>query len=346
MYRTKIFSLALGLFAAGTAFAQVPKPAAPTARELTLEKAMGHEEGWEDTRSGKHAKPVDIDINCNQPVGPNNSINAVLARLDPLRAWTLDVSGTCKENVVVQSFENLTIIAKPGASINDPSGGNFSVIDVADTHEFSLQGFTINGGGVGITCRDISVCRFSGNTVQGAAGDGIFVGRARAILQGDTLQNNGFRGLAVINGSLALAVGVTMQGNAAAGAGAGIGSTLIAQNVISQNNGGTGIGASDHSTLRLFDSTITGNPNAGVVVDRSSEARFDMNTTGNVITGNGGPGVLLRDLSFVRFASSDQITGNNVFNPGGVDVYCGPQFSATRGVFTSIGGGTTNCVEP
>lgn len=72
-----------------------------------------------------------------------------------------------------------------GASISDPSGGNLDVIDVFDSHDFSLQGFTINGGSTSVFCGDFSVCRFSGNTVQGSAGGGIIIGRARAELSGN-----------------------------------------------------------------------------------------------------------------------------------------------------------------
>jgi hypothetical protein len=304
---------------------------------------MDRKDTRQDARSARPEKPADIDINCNQPNGRNGSINSVLARLDPARAWKLDVSGSCKENVVVQSFENLTLIAKPGASVSDNSAGNLDVIDVFDTHEFSMQGFSVNGGSSGVGCGDYSLCRFSGNTVQGSTGDGIFVARSRASLQGDTLQNNAGRGLSVINGGVAISVGVTFQGNGAEGAGVNVGSTLIASNVISQNNGGAGIRIANHSTLRLIDSALTGNPDVGVRVVGSSEANFVTNITGNLITGNAGPGVLLGDLSFASFVGADHIIGNN---PGGFDVFCAPQFSATRGALTGIGGGLTNCVEP
>ena len=61
------------------------------------------------------------------------------------------------------------------------------------------------------------------------------------------------------------------------------------------------------------------------------------------ITGNGGAGVRLGDLSF-SFFDAGNVTGNL----GGTDVVCGPQFSATRGALpaSNIGGGTTNCSEP
>lgn len=347
MRRKNIFSLVVGLFAAASTFAQAPKPAGLAARELALEAAMDKKDAKADRRSTKPVDSPDIDINCNLQTGNNRSINAVVAKLDPHRAWTLEVSGTCNENVTIQSFENLTLIAKPGASINDPSGGNLDVIDVDDTHEFVLQGFTISGGANGVGCFDYSLCRFSGNTIQGAAaGDGLLVVRSQASLQGDTLQNNAGRGLAATNGSNVLGIGVTSQSNAAAGVIANVGGHLTLVNLTSRNNGGFGIRVANHSTLRLFDSTLTGNGLSGARLDGSSEAVFNTSTTGSLITGNATSGVDVLDLSFVSFAGADQITGNNIFNPGGVDVFCGPQFSATRGALTSIGGGTTNCTEP
>jgi hypothetical protein len=345
MRRINIFSLAMGLFAAATAFAQAPRPAGSASRVSALENAMDRKAARELLRSAKPAHPPDIDINCNLPHGPNNSINAALARLDPNRIWTLRVTGTCNENVTVQSFEDLTLIANPGASINDASGGTLDVLTVADTPEFSLQGFTINGGFDAVNCIDYSLCRFSGNTVQGSLGTGVLVFESRASFQGDIIQNNAGRGLAVANGSVVLAASVTLQGNGGSGVILLAGGYLTSLNVTSQNNGAFGIRVTQHSTLRSIDSTLTGNA-GGVSIESSSEAFFDSITTGNLINANFGPGVGLSDLSFANFTESITITGNNLGNPGGVDVFCGPQFSATRGALTNIGGGTTNCIEP
>jgi len=57
------------------------------------------------------------------------------------------------------------------------------------------------------------------------------------------------------------------------------------------------------------------------------------------ITGNGGAGVLIHDLSMVTFIGAT-VTGNG----GGTNVVCNPQFPATRGVGSTVG--TTNCIEP
>ncbi len=69
-----------------------------------------------------------------------------------------------------------------------------------------------------------------------------------------------------------------------------------------------------------------------------------MQTTGNVVTGDGGSGVDINDLSFASFENpGNNITGN-LAQPDRRLLQ--PQFSATKGVLTNIGGGTTNCVEP
>jgi len=340
---------ALVMLATVTVFAQTQATGSTASRGAALDQAMDRLEMREERHAANPAlSPLaaTISVNCNLPASPFGSITAALARLNPQAVNTIRVSGACHENVSIQSFENLTLIANLGASINDASSGNLDVLDVADTHEFNMQGFSINGGSIGVACFDFSLCRFSGNTVQGSSGDGVFVGRARASFQGDTLQNNVGRGLAVVNGSLALISGVTIQANGAPGAVVGVGSQIIAVNLTSRNNGGAGIRITNHSTLRLIDSTLSANGGAGIRLDSSSEAFFDINTTGNTITGNGANGVALFDLSFALFGGSDNITGNNLGNPGGFDVSCGPQFSATRGALTSIGGGTTNCVEP
>jgi len=322
-----------------------PSVSQGAALDRTLDRLEAHADGRSSLPSGRPFA-VNITVNCSQPAPPLGSLTAALAVLNPNAVNTIHVSGNCHENVSIQGFENLTIIANSGASISDASSGQLDVIDVGDTREFSLQGFAINGGAIGVACFDNSLCRLSGNTVQGSAGDGVLLSRARANFQGDSFQNNAGRGLAVINGGLALISGVTVQGNGAAGTIANAGGRIIAVNLTSRNNGGAGIRIANHSTLRLTDSTVSGNGGSGVRLDGGSEALFDIVAIGNTITGNGTNGVTLFDLSFVSFNGADNITGNNLSNPGGVDVSCGPQFSATRGALTSIGGGTTNCVEP
>src|SRR5215831_8594693 len=65
--------------------------------------------------------------------GGLNSIGAALKALghaENIGPSTINVSGACHENVVIQNVDRLTINASPGASINDASGGNVDTVQV------------------------------------------------------------------------------------------------------------------------------------------------------------------------------------------------------------------------
>src|SRR5215472_6888281 len=141
--------------------------------------------------------------------GPLTSIGAALKALQSVSGpSTIDVSGACNENVVIQSMDRLTLNAVNGASVSDASGGKQDVISIFDSRDVAINGFTINAGsdGVsganGISCNDWSSCRLALNVIQGAgsgAGFAVFQA-AQATVDGDTFQNNG-TGLVVHSGS-------------------------------------------------------------------------------------------------------------------------------------------------
>jgi hypothetical protein len=292
------------------------------------------------------AQAENLKVNCSRKSEDElPTITAALGRLNPTEPNTVTVSGACHENVVIQSFDRLTLIAKAGASITDASGGNNYVIEISDSQDIKIQGFTVSGGAAGIRCINHSLCRFSGNTIQDSAGDGVAVGRSTAEFNGDVIQDNpNGRGLVIVQAGWALTFGATIQRNGTTVGEVGIrvseGSFLWANGTTVRGNGGSGIGVNVHSTLRGNGNTITGNGGAGVRLDGGSAARF---ITGNVVTGNAGNGVSLGDLSFAQFELSDNNISANTAQP---DVVCSPQFSATRGALTNIGGGKTNCIEP
>jgi hypothetical protein len=282
------------------------------------------------------ARGANLKVNCN---GKGQTINGALKQLIPQGPNTLTVSGTCNENVLIQSFDNLTLQAAPGgASINDASGGNLEVITIQDSTRITIQGFTINGGAEGIICFDHSLCRFNGNTIQGSPGNGVRLSRARAVFTGNVIQNNAADGLQVDNDSQAFTNGDTIQGHGEFGVVVTNGSFLLAAGTTVQGNSSNGVEIDDNSTLRMVGSAVTGNGDAGVFLGRASVATFG---PGNAVTANSGDGVSIRDLSFGRFVPGVNITGNL----SGTDVNCNGQFPATRGI-ANIAPGTTNCVEP
>ena len=294
---------------------------------------------------GPVANATTLTVHCDTKPGLA-SIGAALKHLQQ-SGWasrgpnTINVSGACKENVLIQSMDRLTLNAVNGASITDTSGGKLDVISIQDSWDVAIKRFTVNAGagvGNGITCGDFSTCRLSGNVIQGATSAvGFFVaGRSQATLDGDTLQNNDI-GVQVLSSS---GVRLSLDGRpfTSRGNGRGVdirrGAFALITAVI-ENNSDVGVAVLFHSTLELRDGSISGSGSVGALVSQGSFARFASST----ISGNAEGGVVYSDLSMGDFTETTVIG-----NGSATDVVCNPQFAATRGTDTI--GGTTNCVEP
>ena len=289
-----------------------------------------------------NARATTQNVNCGGK-GTFSTINGALKTLDPQGPNTLIVSGACKENVFIQGFDNLTLTAKPGASINDASGGSAVVVFISDSNRVTLEGFTVNGGGSGVFCFGFSTCHFKNNTIQGVTGfGGVTVIDSKATFWGDVIQDNSGDGVGAQSSTLSLD-GATVQRNRNAGIDLVRGSTLALQNSNVNGNGAaaqaSGVRIAGHSTAELTNNSIAGNNANGVRIFQASAAQFG---GGNIVNGNGAAGVGVEDLSYADFAPGNVITGNS----GSVDIACLPQFSATRGALTNVGGGSTNCIEP
>ena len=282
------------------------------------------------------AQAANLSVNCDRDGRINKAVR-LLAVTNPQGPNSITVTGACQENIVIQSMDRLTLITKNGAAIADASSGSKDVIDILDSQRITIKGFTINGGLFGILCSSGSLCRFSGNTIEGGAA-GLLIEHSRAESTGNIMQNLN-EGLVVRQGADVLSTGNTMQGNVDTGILVNAGGSLYGVGAIVRNNV-DGVQVRNHSTLRMTGSAITGNGGVGVLLLEASGVFFD---TGNDITGNLLSGVNVNDLSFAQF----QLPDNKVVgNTGQPDVVCNPQFSGTRGALTNIGGGTTNCVEP
>ena len=279
-------------------------------------------------------------VNCTAKEGLH-SIGAALKVLEHVPGpSTINVSGACNENVVIQGIDRLTLNAAPGASINDPSGGNLDVIDIIDSRDASINNFTITGGAYGITCQDRSLCRLNGNSIQNASTAGVGIFFSQTDVSGGVLRSNA-TGLQVYNGSEVKAYGVTIQNN-----GMGIElrtHSLLATDSTISGSTATGVYAHFNATLHCQGCTVSGNGDHGVIIRRNSTARFVGNgVSGTTVTGNAGGGVLLSEESSAYFGVGGNVTGNS----GGLDVACGASATSAKFVTANINGGTTNCVEP
>src|SRR5215831_7091121 len=277
-------------------------------------------------------------VNCAAKAGLH-SVGAALKVLQNIPGpSTINVSGACNENVMIQNLDRLTLNAAPGASINDVSGGNTDTVQIASSQSVSINNFTINGGATGVDCLLGSLCYLNGNTVQGAAGVGVGAGAlSRIFVSGGTVQNN-FWGINAQNGGGVWAIGVLIRQNQ-------LGVNLVSGGLLQTNatitdNIGTGIFATHNSTLNCNGCSVTGNGILGIILRRNSTARFSGSFA---VTGNTGGGVLLSEESSAYFAPSG---GNVTGNTGGLDVACGASATTAKFATTNIGGGSTNCVEP
>jgi len=252
------------------------------------------------------AQAANLTVNCAKKETIHKAVK-LLADTNPQGPNTITVSGSCRDNILIQSMDRLTLIAKNGASITDRSKGSLTVVDIEDSHRVTLQGFTINGGDNGVGCGTESVCYLTGNTIQGAgaSGSGIGIGgRSHAFLESNVIQNNGFRGSTVSGGSQISSSNDVFQGNAAQGI-VVFGAYFEAFNSSFLNNG-VGIEGALNSTLDLHGGTISGNGGDGMTLLASAAAAFRGGTT---ITGNGAVGVHLEDGSFAGFLGAT-VTGN------------------------------------
>ncbi len=276
------------------------------------------------------AQAANLTVNCDQKETIHKAVK-LLATANPQGPNMITVSGSCRENILIQGMDRLTLITKNGGSITDRSNGSLAVVDIEDSHSVTLQGFTINGGAGGVNCGSASVCNLTGNTIE-AGGVGVR-GGSRSFLESNVIQNGG-RGATVEDGSQMFSSDDVFQSNAAQGIVIGDGVYFVASNSSFLNNG-VGILAAA-SNLLLHGGTISGSIGNGMTMLAGSTVVFRDSAT---VTGNGGDGVHLEDASFAGFQSAT-VTGNL----SGLDVNCAPQFTITH--FVARTGGITNCVEP
>jgi hypothetical protein len=310
---------------------------------------------------GSTAHARTLSVYCGSTEGLS-SIGAALKTLqnsaESRGPSTINVSGACNEDVVIQSIDRLTLNAVNGASINDPSGGNISTVTIDDSRDVAINGFTINGGQDGIDCQNGSLCRLTGNIVANSANDGVGVWAfSMAEIAGGTLVSNGFAGLQVANGGKAKANGVTVNGNSLG--------VLVNNGAFLQFFGGTiaanfgwGVWAVRGVTFVCSACSITTNGGDGVHAEQGATVAFQTDfgvpiPTPYQVTRNGGAGVSLTNLANVSFGSgggggpAGGVGGSVSANHGLLDVACNASFTAAGGLANAgVSGARTNCAGP
>lgn len=83
-------------------------------------------------------------VNCNQ----GQSLNLTLATLVKFLPATVTVKGTCTENVLIDGFENLTLLGAPGVTIQQPNTtpptGPTYVLSIKASRNVTVSGFAVH----------------------------------------------------------------------------------------------------------------------------------------------------------------------------------------------------------
>jgi Periplasmic copper-binding protein (NosD) len=281
------------------------------------------------------ANAKDINVNCHAK-DPAGKISKALGLLNPLGPNSITVSGTCRDNVFMVGYDRLTLIARPGATITDASGGQqWALIYVIDSRRISIQGFTLTGGNAGIACNDASLCRLSGNTIEGTLQRGVDINQSDLTFNGDTVEENTAIGI-YVNASNVSGTNVTIQGNNATGV-VESASTLVGNSWNVSNNGNDGIFVATNSHFQLVNSSVTSNAWNGIDVTDLA----DVSLEGDTVSANGYSGVRFGDQSLGYF-DGGSYTGNGL-TYALLDIGCYGNYIVTHNLQGTTYG-TTNCV--
>jgi Right handed beta helix region len=282
------------------------------------------------------ASAKDVSVNCHAK-DATGKISKALALLNPVGPNSITVSGTCRDNVFMVGYDRLTLIAKPGATITDASGGQqWALIYVIDSRRISIQGFTLSGGNVGIACNDASLCRLSGNTIEGTLQRGVDINTSDLTFNGDTVEKNTGIGI-YVSGSNVVGTNLTIQDNSSTGVIEGA-STLVGDGWNVNNNGNDGVFVATNSHFQLVNSSVTSNAWNGIQVTDLA----DVSLEGDTVTANGYSGVRFGDQSLGYF-DGGSYTGNGL-TYALLDIGCYGKYIITHNLQGTTYG-STNCTS-
>lgn len=161
------------------------------------------------------------------PPGVFNSITAALFTLDNVGPHAVTVTGPCTEAVNIQQRDRLTIQSAPPhtAVISAPAPG-VTVLTVGGSHNITLRGLVLRGGGNGllvtrgstVMAQGVSMTENAGNGLRLDTGHGVFLDFNGALaMNGAVVTNNTGGGVRVARSSVGdFGLGNTFAGNGGA----------------------------------------------------------------------------------------------------------------------------------
>jgi parallel beta-helix repeat protein len=228
---------------------------------------------------------------------------------------TIQVSGTCNENVAIPLGKDLLPLDGGGdATINGPDPA-LNTLSARGVRGLTVRGFRITGGRAGISIDRGSSASIDGNTIEYVGRFGIIAGGWSTVnIVNNTIQNNPNHGINV-TGNAFVFIGFATADD-----------TIASPNTI-RFNGAHGINVSFSASARIAGNTISDNARNGVNVDRASQATVSDNT----IDANGQNGIFVTENSGLNLGSD---TGAGIFDaPNRTTVNNG-----VRGISCRVGG--------
>lgn len=261
-----------------------------------------------------------VSVDCTKK---GASINDALAKLDRSLSNTVNISGPCTENVVVNGHRDLSLVANGAASLSALNAGN-ATLRVVGSSRINASGFTINGGSVGVECDDRSVCVLNSVNLVGGSSGGLSLQKQSSVDVFDgSIVNSGGTGVGVYGAS---SINIRSDASPNPVVISGHSTGIFAQDGSFVRVDGATISGNDSgafgdrgAVLKLLGTTITGNTYQGVIVRAST-----LQISGSVAN-NGWHGIEVRRLGYVVFAGNTDLTGNT-----GQSVQCDHVTSVTQ----------------
>jgi hypothetical protein len=249
-------------------------------------------------------------VNC----AAGETINGALARGDSRKQMTIQVSGTCTENVVI-ARDDVTLVGMP-AAVTAADGG-MAAIQVRGSRVTIIGPVEVTGGvnAIGVNGHFVVI---QNATLQGATQSGLNLSNSSVTANRVRITNNGVAGILLRGGHLRLTeseifnnatgIGINAMRNASVttvdntisgnlkGVVVELGSTASLDGDAIGPNAERGLELATGSSANLLDVTISGNGAGGVLLDTGSTATI----SGGTIGPNGGSGIALESNSTTR----------------------------------------------
>jgi hypothetical protein len=260
------------------------------------------------------AGPTAVSVDC----GAGQSVQQAIDQADPNQPLTVNISGTCTEQVGISRDDVMLHANGDGSGIQAPVGG-FAALALTSARRIGLDHLTLSGGQNVLEASNGS--SFNGNGLQVSGGTNADVDvqlSSSGQLNNATIDHAGQSGVnAGGGGSLAIG-GSTISGDqVAVRAQAGGSVSLFASTV---HGGAMGFYAFD-GAIDAGNVTIDGGSNAVVMADGGT---VHLNGSSTVVE-NGAYGIASNNNGYVSISPGTRVTGNAnggiiAFNSGALNM--------------------------